>query len=196
MRPQTPLFLPATLVLLVALILLPVSSLAVTVADVTLPDTVEVDGRSLVLNGAGLRTKFFFKIYAGALYLREKSHDAETIIADPGPKQVIMHFIYDEVSAEKLAGGWREGFESNLSDEAFDALKARLATFNQLFPTVHKGDRIVLDFTADGRVRVRIGDELRGSIEGHDFQQALLRVWLGEEPADWDLREAMLGGED
>ncbi len=182
-----------SLLMLLVLLLSGATARAVTVAHVSLPDSAEVEGQTLVLNGAGLRTKFFFKIYAAALYLPTKNHDAEAIINAPGPRRVVMHFIYDEVSSEKLAAGWTEGFENNLDEASFAAMKSRLAAFNELFPTVHKGDRIVLDFLTDGRVQVRINDALRGSVTGQDFQQALLRVWLGEEPADWDLRDALLG---
>lgn len=182
--------------LLVALgLLMTTTTLAVTVADVTLPDSAEVDGQPLVLNGAGLRTKFFIKVYAAALYLPAKMRDAEAIITSAGPKRVIMHFIYDEVAREKLTDGWSDGFENNLSEADFERLKPKLDAFNALFTTVHEGDRIVLDFSRDGSVRVTLRGEQHGSVTGRDFQQALLRVWLGEEPADWDLREAMLGGD-
>lgn len=55
-----------------------------------------------VLNGAGIRTRFFFKIYVGALYLPERAGQAQQVYAMVGPKRVLMHFLYDQVSAKKL----------------------------------------------------------------------------------------------
>ena len=83
------------------------------IAGVTLPDEVALEGadKPLVLNGAGIREKFFVDVYVGALYLAEKTTDAETAIDAPGAKRVLMHFVYKEMSKEKLVDGWREGFE-------------------------------------------------------------------------------------
>ena len=33
-----------------------------------------------------------------------------------------------------------------------------------------------------------------GVVEGLDFKKALFAIWLGEDPADDDLKEAMLKG--
>jgi hypothetical protein len=42
---------------------------------------------------------------------------------------------------------------------------------------------------------VYIADELRGTIEGADFFQAVLRIWLGDKPADSGLKRGMLGAQ-
>jgi hypothetical protein len=44
-----------------------------------------------------------------------------------------------------------------------------------------------------GDTRVWINDAQRGTVQGADFQRALLRVWLGNKPADTDLKQALLG---
>jgi hypothetical protein len=72
-------------------------------------------------------------------------------------------------------------------------LKDRLASFNALFVTSHRGDSIVFDFLSDGSTHVSFNGSEKGVIEGADFQQALLAVWLGKKPADSDLKKAMLG---
>lgn len=164
------------------------------VAGVTVPDTVDVEGERLALNGAGVRTRFFVKVYVGALYLKQPVRNAAAAIEQAPPKSVRLQFLYKEVSADKLTEAWNDGFEKNLSPEARAPLELRIAQFNALFPAVRKGDRIGLDLLADGTTRVSVNDRLLGTIPGADFQQALLKIWLGEKPADADLKRAMLEG--
>jgi hypothetical protein len=167
---------------------------AAEVAGLRIPDQVRLhhDATPLKLNGAGIRRKLFFKIYVGALYLPAPAHATAAVLAMPGPKRVSMHFLYKEVSQEKLANGWRDGFENNLAGNVFESLRDRLARFNNLFRTVRRGDVIALDFLPDGTTEVWINNELQGQVPGTDFQRALLLVWLGDDPADDDLKRAML----
>ena len=165
---------------------------AVEVEGVQVADTANVSGQTLVLNGAGVRTKFFFDIYIGALYLPSKTESAEAAINSKANKRVWMYFLYDEVSKDKLTHGWTKGFEKN-SKANFEQLQARLNQFNSLFHDMKKGDTVTYDFNADATTTVIINDKQVGSIAGEDFQQALLSVWLGKKPADGDLKEAMLG---
>jgi len=165
---------------------------AVEVEDVQIADKATVAGEALVLNGVGVRNKFFFDIYIGALYLPAKTKSATEAVTGKGNKRVLMHILYDEVPRDKLISGWSEGFEKN-SRKNLSALQARLNQFNNFFQDMKQGDTVVFDFSADGNTSVMFNDKAAGNIEGVDFQQALLAVWLGEEPADDDLKEAMLG---
>jgi len=180
---------------LLLLFFLPLVGHAKEVAGVNLPEQITLADTTLTLNGAGIRSKFFFDIYVGALYLPQKTRDAATATGMPGPKRVLMHFLYKEVSKEKLVDGWNDGFRNNLSRERFQALEPKLEAFNQLFTTVKRGDRITLDYLPETGTRVSINGQIKGSIPGEEFYSALLEVWLGKEPADSDLKEAMLGDE-
>ncbi len=174
----------------------PLTSHAVEIADVDVADNVSVGGQQLTLNGAGIRRKFFFKIYIGALYLKSPLSSAAQVLDDPNPKRVHMHFLYDEVSSKKLADGWTEGFENNLTETEMAALQSRLTKFNILFTDMRKGDNIDFDFIPATGVSVTINGQKKGEITGKDFNRALLSVWLGKEPADSSLKEAMLGVEE
>jgi hypothetical protein len=170
-----------------------VSSLALEVGGVMIPDTATVAGQQLGLNGAGLRKKFFVKVYAAGLYLPEKTTDAKKVINMPGPKRVTMQFIYDGVEAGKITKGWTEGFEKNSTAEQLNRLQSRLDAFNAFFEDMREGDRIIIDYLPESGTQVTVKGKLKGEVPGEDFMQALLRVWLGEEPADEGLREGMLG---
>lgn len=152
-----------------------------------------MQGQPLQLNGAGVRSRFFFDIYVGALYLQEVEHRAERILLEPAPVRVTMHILYAEVDAEKLVDGWTAGFEKNLDDLQMQALEARLQAFNGIFADAHRGDVLMFDFLPDGSTRVVINGVEKGVLQGMDFQRALMSVWLGEHPADPSLKKAMLG---
>jgi len=156
---------------------------------------VMVEGKILPLNGAGVRTKFFIDVYIGALYLPRAAGSAEEAIRGELPKRVSMHILYDKVDRDKLVDGWRVGFEKNQSRQALAALAVRLEQFNTLFADAVRGEVVAFDFLADGTTVVWLQGEEAGRIAGKDFQQALLEVWLGERPADRDLKRAMLKGE-
>jgi hypothetical protein len=169
---------------------------AMTVAGVKVPEqtTIGEQGQVLVLNGAGIRKKLFIKIYVCALYLAKQQGDMDQILKSRGPKRVTMHFLYHEVSSEKLVNAWEKGFSSNLPEEKMEALRARLAQFNSLFRTMHRGDVIRIDYLPQKGTEVWINDALQGRIEGADFYRALLLVWLGDHPADGELKTQLLGG--
>jgi hypothetical protein len=165
------------------------------IGDVTLPDKVTLQNTDveLQLNGIGYRTRFVFKIYVGALYTETKVNSRDAVQALAGPKRVAMHIIYDLVAREKMVKAWHEGFEENNSHEQLEKLQARLDTFVNYFPDLKAGDEVLLDYIPATGTRVTINGEEKGVIDGADFYQALLDVWLGDEPADGGLKDAMLG---
>lgn len=166
--------------------------------EVSLPDSITINGTAtpLQLNGMGYRTKFIFKIYVGGLYTESKVNSRGEAQALKGPKRVVMHMVYDEVSHEKMASAWREGFEDNNSDEQLAKLQTRLEILVGYFPDLKAGDIVLLDYVPAQGTNITINDEKKGVIEGADFYAALLDVWLGEDPADDDLKDAMLGIEE
>jgi hypothetical protein len=168
-------------------------ALAVTVEGVNVPDTITVADTPLALNGAGVRKRFFIKVYVGALYLPAKESKVEAILASPGAKSVRLHFLYKEVDADSLTGAWNDGFKNNNTEAELAALAARIEQFNGMFRAVKSGETIFVDLLPGGETRVAINNEPRGSVTGADFQKALLKIWLGDKPADGDLKRGMLG---
>ena len=170
---------------------------AKTIANVDIPDTVSHSDQStkLILNGAGIRTKFIFDIYVGSLYLEKIQNTSEDVYAAHGEKRISMHFLYDEVSKEKLVDGWNDGFNNNLTADELTKFKAQITKFNSLFVTVKQGDVINLNFIPTTGTEVIINNKSVGSVEGDMFFTALLKIWLGDEPADSELKNAMLGSD-
>lgn len=181
-------------VLLAVLMLLVVGPLqAKEIAGVMIQEVVITeDGTELHLNGAGIRSKFFFDIYIAELYMQKPADSAEKIIAAGGCRRIIMHFLYKEVPGEKLVEGWVEGFAENSDAETLKSLQPRIDAFNAMFETVKKGDRIVLDYIPAKGTVVTVAGKGKGVVEGRDFNDALLRIWLGEKPVNKKLKEQLL----
>lgn len=149
-------------------------------------------GKTLVLNGAGVRSKFFFSIYVAALYVEHASSDAEELIKQAGEKKLLMHFVYDEVDKDKLNSGWVEGFNKNLDAAKLSSLKQDINKFTTFFGDMKKDDTIWLNQLASGATSIVINNKIAGEIANPVFYPALLSIWLGKDPVTDDLKEALL----
>ena len=178
------------------LLLLAFAAQAAEVEGVRLEDRTQVESRDLVLNGAGLRKKFVFKVYVIGLYLPEKKNEAASAIQLAGPKRAAIHMLRN-VNAQDFTEALLDGLRDNHSEADFRKLepKAReLANIMAEVKEAKKGMAIALDWTGS-ETRVLIDGKQAGkAIAGEDFYRGLLRVWLGEHPVQDDLKKALLGG--
>jgi len=184
------------LVLFFALMAAP--ALAAEVEGVKLADKVWLAeaGPELVLNGAGVRTRVFFKVYVGALYLQKKATGTEMVLADTGAKRVAMHMLRD-LAADQLFSALNDGLKNNHTPEQLARFEPQVKQLEGIFSAVKAaktGDVILLDYLPGAGTRVTVDGDNKGVIAGEEFNRALLRIWLGEQPADSALKKAMLGG--
>jgi hypothetical protein len=180
--------------LMMVLAALMISSLAAAkeIGGVTLPDSMQVSEDTLLLNGAGLRKKFFVKVYAGGLYLKQKDQHAQEIIDADEPMAVRMHFIYDGVSSKQLTDGWNEGFGKATEGNVLP-IKKEVDQFNSFFTEeVRKNDIYDIIYNPGQGVSVFFKGTLKGTVKGLDFKKALFAIWLGKKPVDAGLKEGML----
>jgi len=172
------------------------SAAEVDFAGIHLVDKIQVENTVLQLNGGGIRTKFFFKIYVGALSLPQKQTSAEAIIADEHEHRVVMYMLH-ELSSEKLFSAFKEAIEANQSPAEMAALDAQIRQMAQIFDSVREvkpGDIITLDYLPASGTRITVNGTGRGTIAGVAFNRALLKIWLGKDPVQDDLKKGMLGG--
>ncbi len=168
---------------------------AAELSGVFVEDEIEsASGETLVLNGIGLREKFWVDVYVGSLYLPARSNDVAEILSRPGPWRVQLDFVYKEVSQDKLVDGWRESFARNQSPETLDKIDAQIQQFYRYFDrSVTAREQYAFDYIpGQGVLVTRNGNEL-GLIPGEEFKNALLEIWLGNKPADKKLKKGMLG---
>jgi len=173
------------------LLLICAGAVAKKVAGVEFPAQITVENhQKLVLSGAGVRTKYFFNIYACALYVPHGT-DKNSVFAADSRKRLIMHITYKEVSGDKLKNGFVEGIEANHKTR-LPELKTRMDHFNTLFSTVHRGDEIILDFIPGKGVQVSAQGKVLGAVAGDDFAKAVLDIWLGPNPINNNLKQSLM----
>lgn len=168
---------------------------AAEVAGLKIDDTAHVGNSDLVLNGAGIRSKFFVKVYVGALYVGQKATTPAAIYDSNQPKRMVLRLLRDLDSAT-LQSAMEEGLKNNLSEAEWTASQPQVSRLDGIMKGIGKareGDTIAIDFNNEG-IAVALNGNVRGKVEGGAFGKALLRVWLGEKPADASLKKALLGG--
>jgi Chalcone isomerase-like len=166
------------------------------VAGVKLADSVQLGGSSLVLNGAGLRTKIIFKVYVAGLYVTQKQTVAGAVLADTNPQRVALHMLR-ELSSAKLLDAFNEAIEANHTSAELSVLSAPLKQMSDIFhqmKEVQEGDVITLDYVVASGTQISVNGTARGTIAGEAFHRALLKIWLGNKPVQDDLKKSLLGG--
>lgn len=168
---------------------------AAEVAGVRVADSVKVGNNELLLNGAGLRSKLFIKVYVGALYVGQKASTPAAIYDSPAPRRMVLRLLRD-LDADSLHSALDEGLRNNHTPVELSDMQAQadqLAGIMKAIGKVREGDTISIDFSSEGIVVSQNG-EVRGKVAGAGFARALLKVWLGDKPADASLKKALLGG--
>ena len=169
---------------------------AADIAGVRFDDRTAVAGSDLALNGAGLRTRFMLKVYAMGLYLPRRADTPDAVAAQPGPKRIQIVTLRD-LTAEQFADALVEGLKKNHSEAEFAKLQARSDEFRAALLALKAapaGTQIRIEWLPASGTRLSVGNDARGKdIPGEDFYRALLRIWLGDKPADADLKNALLG---
>jgi len=163
---------------------------AATLYGVDLADSTSLAEQKLVLNGVGIRKKGPFKVYLGALYMQNKLKSTEKILQDQGAKRVQLNMLRN-LSKKKIVGAIVDGFRANTSD--ISSIQARVDEFIGYMEKVKKGDNIQFDYVPATGTTIVINGNNKGTIVGKDFFDALMKVWLGDKPADGRLKAAMLG---
>jgi hypothetical protein len=180
--------IPALLALFLAL-----PAGAGTLAGVTLPDKAEVNGKSLVLNGMGLRKKVIIKVYVGGLYLPQKEKSAAKVLGADVPRRMVLHFIYD-VSKDQMCEAWEEGLEANTPNASAE-VKKNFNTLCSWMDGVGKGQKLLLTYVPGEGTHVEVGGKAKGTLPGKPTADAILSTWIGQDPAPGeDFKKAVLGG--
>ena len=182
------------LVFLTALCIASLPALAAEVGGVKLDDKITLGGQELILNGAGIRTKFMVKVYIGSLYVPAKVTTAAAVYAK-APRRVQLNMLRD-VTSDQMVDALVDGVKQANSAADVTAVKAQtdeLASVMKSIGQLKEGNVLTFDFI-DGATKVGLNGVAKGSIAGEAFNKALLNAWLGDNAVQSDLKKAMLGG--
>jgi hypothetical protein len=158
--------------------------------------TVQLAGQTLVLNGVGLRKRAIFKVYAAGLYGPQKSNAPAAFILDKGARRVSLRMLRD-VDADSFVSSFNEGLKANHSEAQLAAIAPQIETLTATLKSIgeaKRGDAINFDFTPEAGTVITVNGQPRGTpMPGAEFYSAVLRIWLGEKPADDTLKRGLLG---
>ncbi|MBF0102781.1 MAG: chalcone isomerase family protein [Desulfobacterales bacterium] len=164
------------------------------IANIEIPTKISFNDMTLVLNGAGIRTKFFMNAYLCGLYLKEPSTDADAIIYANQPMgfriYILSSFITGDMMAQAIKEGFLKAMNGNIS-EINDQLDKLLQLFLQ--EPIRLSDRYDLMYLPEKGIQISKNDSIRAYAEGLDFKQAVCKVWLGKHPVQKELKKRLLG---
>lgn len=165
---------------------------AATLQGASFPDSIQVDGKPLKLQGLGLRKKFVFSVYVGALYLTTPSADGLAAARADEPKRIALRFLRD-VDASSIREAFEDGLFKN-AQEKLSTLKPRIDAFLKMAAVdVKQGQEVSFTYLPGTGTRVSVAGAEKGVVEGKDFMEALFSVWLGDLPPSPALKKGMLG---
>lgn len=162
-------------------------------AGVTLPDTITVAGKPLVLNGMGLREATFLGIdvYVAGLYLEHPTSNAGQIIGSDEVKLLVLRFVRD-VDHGDIVKAWTEGFAKNATVPV-PRIRPMIDQLNAWMPSFKKGDTLTFSYVPGRGVEVAVNTARKGTIQDADFAHSLFAIWLGAKPPNSALKRGLLG---
>jgi hypothetical protein len=173
-------------------LLLAAPAAAGTLAGVSMPDTMEVGGHNLVLNGMALRSKAVFKVYVGGLYLPAEQNDWKQVLAADTPRHMRMHWLRS-VDEDSICGAWREGLEANTPNAPAEVAK-NFESLCGMMQAARTGDVFTFTYLPGSGTEVAINGQAKGTLGAKAFADALFACWIGAKPGPGeDFREALLG---
>jgi len=167
---------------------------AKTLGGVELPETLAVHDDILVLNGAGMREKWFLDIYVAGLYLAKPSSDAKQIIEADAPMAIALHLVSGMLTSEKMQAATEEGFE-NATGGKTEPIRPFIDAFIDVFrEKLEKGDEFDISYQPGTGVEITKNGKHQATIDGGlPFKRALFGIWLSDKPAQESLKQALLG---
>jgi hypothetical protein len=174
-----------------------VQAQVVEVANVKYEPTLDLAGQKLQLNGAGVRYKAVFKVYTADLYLTHKVNTTPEVLAAPGPKRIHIQMLR-EIDGNELGKLFTKGMEANAPRDEFVKSINGVLKLSEVFASrkqLNSGDSFSVDYVPGiGSTLLLNGKPLMAEpIKEPEFFTALLRIWLGDKPADDSLKDALLG---
>lgn len=161
-------------------------------AGVKFDDSISIEGTKLNLNGLAVRSKrvlfFNYKIYVAGLYVVNKTHDGEAILASDTPRHLVTHFLHSKVTRKQLTDAWKESFaRHDYQGEKVDQFMA--------FHTedLRKGEKMIFTYLPGKGTKVTMRGKVCGTVPGKDFADALFSIYVGKNAGLPKIRDGLLG---
>ena len=169
---------------------------AVELAGVKYEPSLQIGNSKVQLNGAGIRYKAVFKVYTAGLYLAAKASTPEAVLAAPGAKRMHIVMLRD-IDGNELGKLFTRGMQDNASKEDFSKSIAGTIRMSEIFSLRKKltaGENFSVDWVpGTGTVVMLNGKPAGEPIKEPEFFSSMMKIWLGQSPADAQLKDALLG---
>ena len=165
-----------------------------TLNGVTLPAELSFNEQTLELNGGGIRTKYFFKLYTAGLYLMHKSSDNKAIIEADETMAIRLEITSSMISSDNMSEAINEGFDKSTGGNT-SAIRSRIDEMLKTFSSegISIGDVFDIVYVPGLGTQTSKNGALESTITGLDFKKALFGIWLSDNPVQADLKKGMLG---
>ena len=165
---------------------------AASLAGVNMPNNITIQNETLILNGLGLREKYWVDVYVAGLYLPQKMNNGDNVIKADIKKRIQVEFIYSSVPQAKMIAVLEENIANNpqFSAETVASIR-KCGSWMQDFTS---GDVVMFDYTpTTATTTIYINGATRGSIQSKEFMEAIFAMYVGKYPATEALKQGLLG---
>lgn len=163
------------------------------VSGIEIPESLKTNSTKLLLNGAGVREKFFLDLYVGALYLKKRTKIAKSIINSKEDMAIRLYITSSMITSKKMRNAVNEGFENSTKDN-ITPIKKEIGEFVSVFKDeINDGDIFEMIYVDSLGTKIIKNGKPSALIKGHKFKEALFGIWLCDDPAQESLKEDMLG---
>lgn len=171
---------------------------ALEVGGAQFDDSAMVGAKPLQLNGAGVRYKAMFKVYAVGLYAPHKTSVAAAASATDTPKRLRVVMLR-EIDSKELGNMFARAMEENAERGTMAKLVPGILRMSQVFSDfkrLNAGESFQMDWVPGTGGVLTVKDQVVGEpFLEPEFFKALLGIWLGQKPVDWKLKDALLAKE-
>ena len=169
---------------------------AAEISGIKFDETVKLAGKELKLNGVGMRTKFIVKVYAAGLYLPEKKNTVADVMKIEGPRRLTL-VMMREISSDDFGQAFMTGLNNNLDKADKSRFVTQISKFGEMFGAIEglkKGDVLHIDWIPGAGTQCELnGKKIGETLPDVNYYNAVLKIWLGDKPADSALKPALLG---
>jgi len=154
-----------------------------------------IGGQKLVLNGAGIRYKAVFKVYAIGLYTPKKVSSNEAVLDQKLPKRLQLVALRD-VGGDEFGKLFARAIEENATREEFSKSINAVIRMGQIFADQKqftKGDVVYVDYVPGTGTLLTAKGKLQETFKEPQFSSIMYKIWFGAHPPDTSLQKALLG---
>lgn len=179
--------------MLVCVALTMMASSAFAAKPEALDSTMKAGDTQLVLNGAGVRTKYFIDAYTAGLYVPQKTTDLNAVLNNDGKAAIKLKIMSKMITSKKMSESTLEGFKKSTKGNIAPIKKEIDEMISVFSSEIKKGDVYDMVYEPGKGTGIYKNGKLAKTIKGEQFKKALLGIWIGADPAQADLK-AKLGG--